>query len=325
MNPTATASPSLPQLDDPSVYGPQGRSPWLDVDWRKHQRWVMLDGQPINVIELGAGPPLVFIHGLIERWTQWVEQLSAFAASHRVIAMDLPGFGDSPMPAERISIPLYARTIEQLLDALEISAATFVGHSMGGFTSVELAIDFPQRVERLVLVSPAGLSTYGNPRDLRVVAQMRRFRWIVNAYHAQVAAHSELLARRPRLRLLEPTTHVVARHSDRLPAPFVAEFVRGLGAPGYIEGMAANFNYDYRDRLGEVACPTLIVWGDRDLVVSAKDADLYEQLIPNARKVIFKDTGHMPMIERSAAFNALLKDFLRESRSGRRGLPRLPE
>ena len=312
MNPITTASTSPPRPDDPSVYGPQGRSPWLDVDWRKHQRWVILDGQPVNVIELGEGPPLVFVHGLIERWTHWVEQLSTFASSHRVIAMDLPGFGHSQMPEEKISVSLYARIIEKLLETLEISAAAFVGHSMGGFTSVELAINFPERVERLALVSPAGLSTYNNARDLRVVAQMRRFRRIVDPYHARVATHADLFARRPRLRLLEPTTHIVARHSDRLPAPFVAEFVRGLGAPGYIEGMEANFNYDYRDRLGEIACPTLIVWGDRDRVVSAKDADLYEQLIPNSRKVIFGDTGHLAMIERPARFNALLEEFLSE-------------
>jgi pimeloyl-ACP methyl ester carboxylesterase len=312
VNPTATASPSLPRPDDPSVYGPEGRSRWLDVDWREHQRWVILDGQPINVIELGEGPPLVFVHGLIERWTQWVEQLSTFADKNRVIAMDLPGFGDSPMPAEKISISGYARIIEKLLDVLKIRVATFVGHSMGGFTSVELAINFPERVQRLVLVSPAGLSTYNNPRNLLLVAQMRRFRQIVDPYHARVAAHAELLARRPRLRLLDPTTHIVARHSDRLPAPFVAEFVRGLGAPGYIDGMEAIFNYDYHDRLGEIACPTLIVWGDRDAVVTAKDADLYERLIPNSRKVIFRDTGHMAMIERPMAFNALLEEFLDE-------------
>jgi pimeloyl-ACP methyl ester carboxylesterase len=312
VNPTATASPSLPRSDDSSVYGPQGRSRWLDVDWREHQRWVILDGQPINVIELGEGPPLVFLHGLIGRWTHWMEQLTVFAESHRVIAVDLPGFGDSPMPAEKISISGYARMIEKLLDVLQLSAAAFVGHSMGGFTSVELAINFPERVQRLVLISPAGLSTYNNPRNLLLVAQMRRFRQIVDPYHARVAAHAELLARRPRLRLLDPTTHIVARHSDRLPAPFVAEFVRGLGAPGYIDGMEAIFNYDYRDRLGEIACPTLIVWGDRDAVVTAKDADLYERLIPNSRKVIFRDTGHMAMIERPMAFNALLEEFLDE-------------
>jgi len=312
MNPTATASPSLPLADHPSVYGPQGRSPWLDVDWGKHQRWVILDGQPVNVIELGSGPPLVFVHGLIGRWTHWMEQLTAFASTHRVIAVDLPGFGDSPLPAEQISVSGYARTIDKLLDALQISAAAIVGHSMGGFTSVELAINFPERVERLVLVSPAGLSTYNDPRSLHMLAQARRFKGIFNAYHAWVGAHAELFARRPRLRRLEPTTNIVTRHPDRLPAQYAAEFVRGLAAPGFIDGIEANLNYDYRDRLGEIACPTLIVWGKRDKVVSAKDADLYEQLIPNARKVIFDDTGHMAMIERPVAFNALLEEFLSE-------------
>jgi pimeloyl-ACP methyl ester carboxylesterase len=313
MNPTATAPSSLRTPHTPSVYGPPGRSAWLDVDWRAHRRWVMLDGQPINVVELGKGPPLLFIHGLIGRWTHWVEQLTAFADDHRVIAVDLPGFGDSPLPAAGgISVPIFARTVERLLEALEISAAAVVGHSMGGFTAVELAINFPQRVERLVLVSPAGLSTYNDRRSLQLVAQARRFKGIFNAYHAQVAAHAGLLARHPRLRRLEPTTSIVTRHPDRLPAPYVAEFVRGLAAPGFIDGIEANLNYDYRERLGEIACPTLIVWGRQDKVVTARDAALYERLIPNARKVIFADTGHMAMIERPTEFNALLEEFLSE-------------
>jgi pimeloyl-ACP methyl ester carboxylesterase len=314
VNPTATASSSsLSRLDEPEVYGPQGNSPWLEVDWRKHQRWVILDGQPINVVELGKGPPLVFIHGLIGRWTHWVEQLTAFAPSHRVIAVDLPGFGYSPLPAEGgISVPIYARTLERLMEALEIDSAAFVGQSMGGFTAVELAINFPERVERLVLVSPAGLSTYNNPRDVRVLAQVRRFERLALAGQALVAANGELLARRPRLRRWEPATSLVTRYPDRLPAPFVFEFTQGLAPPGFIEGLAANQDYDYRHRLGEVACPTLIVWGERDKVVTSKDAAEYERLIPNARKVIFADTGHMTMIERPAAFNALLEEFLSE-------------
>jgi pimeloyl-ACP methyl ester carboxylesterase len=313
MDPTATTPPTLSPADDPSAYGPQGRSPWLDVDWREHQRWVMLDGRPVNVIELGEGPPLVFIHGLIGRWTHWVEQLPVFARDHRVIALDLPGFGHSPAPpGQAISVPFYARTLAQLLAELEVDAAALVGHSMGGFTAVELAINLPQAVERLMLVSPSGLSTYNNPRALRLVSMTRRFERIVSAYGAAVSAHAALLARRPRLRLLEPNTSVVTRHPDRLPAEYVEEFVRGLGTEGFVEGLEANANYDYRERLGEIACPTLIVWGADDGVVSARDADLYAQLIPNARKVIFEDTGHMAMVERPMAFNRLLTDFLAE-------------
>src|SRR5205085_6447300 len=83
---------------DPGDYGPSGRSPWLDVDWREHQRWVTIDGRRVNVIELGSGPPVVFIHGLSGSWQNWLEQLPVFARGHRVITFDLPGFGASQMP-----------------------------------------------------------------------------------------------------------------------------------------------------------------------------------------------------------------------------------
>lgn len=272
-----------------------------------------LGDQPLNVIELGEGPPLVFIHGLIGRWTHWVEQLIPFSAHHRVIAFDLPGFGHSPSPtAEHISVPYYARLVAKLLQAIEVDAAAVIGHSMGGFTAVELAINFPQLVERQVLVSPAGLSTYNDPRILRLLSQARRLERLTSSYGRMVAAHAQLLARRPRLRLLEPNTKVVTRHPDRLPPQYVEEFVRGLGTPGFIDGVEANVSYDYRGRLSEVACPTLIVWGTQDKVVDARDAEVYERLIPNAHKVLFKDTGHMAMIERPAAFNELLERFLDE-------------
>src|SRR4051812_36608046 len=85
-------------------YGPQGRSEWLDVDWSEHLRWVEVGGRPVNVCELGQGPPLVLVHGHSGTWQNWLENIPHFARSHRVVAPDLPGFGYSPMPAEEISI-----------------------------------------------------------------------------------------------------------------------------------------------------------------------------------------------------------------------------
>jgi pimeloyl-ACP methyl ester carboxylesterase len=70
--------------------------------------------------------------------------------------------------------------------------------------------------------------------------------------------------------------------------------------------------YDLRARLAEIACPALVVWGDGDRLISVEDADVFIELIPGARKVVFEDTGHMAMLERPAAFNALLRDFLQE-------------
>jgi len=298
------AEVSLPTGESVGTY----RSSWLRVDWRSHQRWVILDGQPVNVIALGEGPPLVFVHGLSGSWQNWLEQLPVFAASHRVIALDLPGFGHSPMPREKISISGYARTLDRLLGELRIDAAAVVGNSMGGFVAAELAISVPQRVERLVLVSAAGLSTYAHPRATRSLPIFRRLERTITAYAAWTASKSETVARRPRLR--EATLGLVAAHPGRLAAPLAAEQLRGAGKPGFVQALEANLNYDFRERLPEIACPTLIVWGDSDRIITVRDADLYEQLIPDARKVIFKDTGHVAMLERPAAFNELLERFL---------------
>ena len=252
----------------------------------------------------------MFVHGLSGSWSNWLEQLPVLAEEHRVLAVDLPGFGHSPMPGEKISISGYARLLAKLLQELEIDAATVIGNSMGGFIGAELAIAFPELVERLVLISAAGISTHGDARVLMAMPALHRLERIIAAYAAWMASKSDTVARRPRLR--NATLNLVVRHPSRLPAALAAEQLRGAGKPGFIQALEANLNYDFRDRLPEIACPTLIVWGDRDRLISVRDADVFAQLIPNSRKVIFEDTGHMAMLERPAEFNALLKEFLRE-------------
>jgi pimeloyl-ACP methyl ester carboxylesterase len=266
----------------------------------------------VNVIELGQGPPLVFVHGLAGSWQNWLEQLPVFARERRVIALDLPGFGYSPMPAEKITIPGYARTLDAVCQALDVDAAAFVGNSMGGFIGAELAISSPQRVERLVLVSAAGL-TIAHQRSEPGLVALRRLENILAFYTGWIAAHSEAAARRSRLR--RAVLALVAAHPDQLPAPLIAEQIRGSGKPGFIDAVDALTSYPIRDRLGEIACPTLVVWGDRDRLVPVRDASEFERLIPNARKVIFEDTGHVAMLERPTRFDAVLEDFLAEDPS----------
>jgi pimeloyl-ACP methyl ester carboxylesterase len=291
-----------------SAYGPVGRSPWLEVDWREHQRWVMVDGRPINTIELGQGPALVFVHGLSGSWPNWLEQLPAFAGERRVVTLDLPGFGHSPMPSGDISMTGYARLLDRLFDQLGIDTAVVVGNSMGGFIAAELAVAFPQRVERLVLVSAAGISTYRDLRRARVLHTLQRGERVLTAGGAWFASRSDAMARRSRLR--EAALGLVVRHPARLPAAVAAEQIRGAGTPGFMPALASILGRDVRERLSEVACPTLIVWGEDDKLINVADADVFAELIPGSRKVIFEDTGHMAMLERPAAFNALLRDFL---------------
>ncbi len=139
---------------------------------------------------------------------------------------------------------------------------------------------------------------------------MRRLERILLATGAWTASKSDVVVRRARLR--EAALGVVVRHPDRLDAGLAAEQVRGAGKPGFMQGLEAVLDYDIRERLREIACPTLIVWGERDRLISVHDADVFAELIPNSRKVVFGDTGHMAMLERPEAFNALLEEFLDE-------------
>src|SRR3954463_13027826 len=150
-------------------YGREGRAPWLDVDWQAAQHRLAggrrggnysqprleIDGREVNYCELGEGPAILFVHGLGASWQSWLEQMPEFAESHRVVAMDLPGFGYSESPSEDISIEYYARWTAKFMDILGIESAAVVGNSMGGFVSAELAIKTPERVQRLVFVSAA--------------------------------------------------------------------------------------------------------------------------------------------------------------------------
>jgi len=139
---------------------------------------------------------------------------------------------------------------------------------------------------------------------------MRRFERILMATGAWAASKSDAVVRRARLR--DAALAVVVARPERLDAALAAEQVRGAGKPGFIQGLEAVLDYEIRERLGEIACPTLIVWGERDRLISVRDADLFARLIPNSRKVIFEDTGHVAMLERPARFNALLEQFLAE-------------
>jgi pimeloyl-ACP methyl ester carboxylesterase len=304
--PVATISTSAAQPRE--VYGPSGRSPWLDVDWTAHQRWVKIDNRWVNAIDIGSGPAIVLLHGLSGCWQNWLENIPAFAGDHRVIAVDLPGFGESEMPYRPISVTGYARTIERLLDAFDIDRAVVVGNSMGGFVGAELAMRSPRRVEALCLVAAAGLSMeyIRSERNRGLRPRLENLAFFSLAW---LATRSDIVVRRPRLRRMLLT--LVAAHPERLPSALLAEQMRGSGKPpGFADALEAMTRYPIRDRLGEITAPTLIVWGAEDRLVPVGDATEFEWLIPEARKLIYADTGHLAMLERPGRFNADLRAFL---------------
>jgi pimeloyl-ACP methyl ester carboxylesterase len=308
--PVEAAYSTLEDGGDPGAYGPVGHSAWLDVDWPEHQRWVRVEDRWVNVIELGSGPPLLLIHGL-SCWQSWLENICEFARDHRVIAMDLPGFGASEAPVEEISIIGYARMLDALCAALGVERAVVVGNSMGGFIGAELAIRFPARVERLCLAPAIGL----NMEHVRIERRRTIGNRVENLLFfglALLAVRSELPVRRARLRA--KLLALIVAHPERLPGALVLQVIRATGrATGFAAALDAITRYPIRDRLGEIACPTLIIWGAEDRLVPVSDASELEWLIPNSRKLVYEDTGHLPMLERPARFNADLRAFLEEA------------
>jgi pimeloyl-ACP methyl ester carboxylesterase len=294
------------RLDLPGRYGVEGRSEWLDVDWSEHVRSAQIEGRRLNFVDVGAGPPLVFVHGLGGCWQNWLENIPHFARSRRVIAPDLPGFGGSEMPAEKISMHGYARALDALLAELGVDEpAVVVGNSMGGFVAAELAIAYAHRVERLSLVAAAIL--WQERRRARPLLMLSKS---TKAVAAIGAAQWELAFRRPRAR--ELIMSQVVRHPRRISKEMTWELMQGSGTPGFPAALEAFGTYSIRDRLPEIAAPTLIVWGTDDAQVPVDHAYEFDRLIPDTRLLILEDTGHVPMVERPEVFNAALDEFLAE-------------
>ena len=305
---TATARPATSNFLGPTPesdsYGVEGRSAWLDIDWQQHLHSCTVHDARVNYVEMGEGPPVVFIHGLSGCWQNWLENIPHMARRHRVLALDLPGFGESELPQEEISIPGYGRFVDAFLGEIGVERAALIGNSMGGFIAAETSIAHASRVEKLVLVSAAGLVRVGNRELMLLDRAVRLGHPLVAAFLARRA----YLVRRPRLR--KQMLFGVVHYPGRIAPELAYEVASGAGKPGFMDALQAIVKYDFRDRLPEIEDPTLIVWGRNDRIVPVAGAHEYAQLIPNSRLEVWDDTGYLPMLERPGRFNDLLDEFL---------------
>ncbi len=289
-------------------YGATAEPDWRTVTFERQA--MQVDGCTVNVITLGEGdgPPVVFVHGLGGSWKNWLENMPAMACDRRTVALDLPGFGDSDLPDESISITHYAECLESVIDGLALGPVDLVGNSMGGFISAEFAITRPERVRTLTLVDAAGISI----TDLVRWPTMTLMRLVVA--QSSWGSGQDAMLLRPRLRHM--AFRAVMRHPTRIALDLVSHQAGGPGMPGFLLAMDALLSYDFRDRLPEIRCPTLIIQGAEDMLVPVQDAYEFHRLISGSRLEILQDTGHVAMLERPPTFNALLSDFLGPSSEG---------
>lgn len=297
-----TSSPAIFPAADYGNPDPE----WLKVDWRQHLHRVELPGAEVNYAEIGAGEPILFVHGLAGCWRNWLENLPHFGRTHRAIALDLPGFGHSPTPSWPIDMPAYGQLIHDFCEKLGIDrVAALVGNSMGGFAATEAVIERPSRFERLVLVSAAGISfAESQGREATAFARSVKAAALVLIGHPSV----HFLSRR-RSRWIGFSRLV--SYPNRLRPELLWEQIEpSIGAPGLAQAVSTIAGYDTRHRLPEIEIPTMVVWGLKDQIVPVEAAIGYHRLIADSRLEIFERTGHLPQLERPARFNRLLDEFL---------------
>jgi pimeloyl-ACP methyl ester carboxylesterase len=282
---------------------------WLKIDWRAHLHRVDLPGAAdVHYAEIGEGDPIIFVHGIAGCWRNWLENLPYFGRTHRAIALDLPGFGDSPMPSWEITMGNYGRLIHDFCERIGVDrVAALVGNSMGGFIATEAVIEEPERFDRLVLISAAGIS-FAEWQGRSVDAASR----IVKAALPFLSGDRRAYWTRPRGRKL--AFGRLFRNPNQLRPELLAEQVRpGLQAPGFSDALGSIWGYDTRERLPEIEIPTMVVWGLNDQVVPVEGALGYHRMIPRSRLELFERTGHLPMLERPLRFNPLLEEFIESS------------
>src|SRR4051812_28591239 len=118
-------------------YGAHDPPDWREIDWRAYLHDTEIGGRRLRYVEVGEGdgPPIVLVHGLAGNWQNWLENIPRLARERRVVAPDLPGFGASDKPSEKISMTGYGRVVNELCDQLKLGEVALVGNSMGGFVA----------------------------------------------------------------------------------------------------------------------------------------------------------------------------------------------
>jgi pimeloyl-ACP methyl ester carboxylesterase len=258
----------------------------------------------ISTLSAGEGDPVICLHGLGATKASFLPTVAALADAYRVIAMDLPGFGDSDKPiTAAYDAPYFARAVTALLDELEIERAHLIGNSMGGRVAIEMGLLRPERTELIALLSPA-----------LAWLRSRRWRWLLQAPLPLLG----LIQPAPRV-ITEPIVrNLVPGGRDGWSAAGVDEFLRSFLTPrgrfAFYEA-ARNVYLDephgdrgFWTRLGQISPRTLFIWGRHDQLVPIAFRKHVERALPVARHLEL-DCGHVPQLEAPEEAHRAIREF----------------
>lgn len=266
-------------------------------------RFIDLGGHSTHYVERGSGDPVILLHGFFYDSFLWSDNMDALAEEFRVFALDLWGFGYSTRESLDFGYRLYADQLRLFMDSMGIRSASLVGQSMGGGTSILFCAEHPERVDKLLLVDPAGMPNPLPPtgkffnlphvgeffQGLRTNAvrkiNLRRF-WV----HDKKLLTKEYVENVTRFQKIEGTTEVLLEVLRRQ----------------FFDKLSGEIN-----RLAGIDVPILIVWGREDRAVPLDRGMKMHEILQGSRFEIIDGAGHVPNSERPDEFNRLALDFLR--------------
>jgi len=276
---------------------------------------VSVHGRKVTYLTAGEGPLLLLVHGMAGTARNWEPVIEPLALHNTVVAPDFPGHGESEPGGGDYSLGSLASGLRDLMISLGHERATLVGHSLGGGVALQFTYQFPEMVERLVLVSSGGLGRDVSP-ILRAAALPGADLFISATAGVGQRAGSlvgrgmEMLGMRPSADVAEVARGYASLSDPERRKAFLATLRSVVGTEG--QRVAALDRLYLAEEL-----PLLIVWGDRDPIIPVEHAEAAHRELPNSRLEIFEGVGHVPQLERPGTFIAALQRFLDETEPAR--------
>jgi pimeloyl-ACP methyl ester carboxylesterase len=252
------------------------------------------------------GTPVILIHGIGDAVETWGLNINVLAEHHRVYALDIIGFGRSDKPRIQPSLSIGAQFVSDFMETQHIERASVIGNSMGGGISLQFALQFPDKLDKLVLESAAalgkGVATFFRFFSIPVLGELlsRPSHWGTAWLLKQIAYDPALII-----------DDIVELYYQLATLPGAQRsFLSTLRVGVNFFGQRPRFTRPIVDNLSKITCPTLIIWGQQDRIIPVEHAQVAKDGIPNAELQILDPCGHMPHFERPEDYNKLVLEFL---------------
>lgn len=251
---------------------------------------INIDGLNINYIDEGSGEVVVLLHGWGSNITLFQSMISLLSSKYRVIAMDMPGFGESDEPSTPWNVDIYVDFVIKFLKNFDVKSAVFLGHSFGGRVIIKMfeRKSLPFEITKIILADSAGVKP---KKTLKQKAKIR-------TYKIGKAVLS-----------FAPVKAIFPDALDKLRSKSgSADY--NAASPVMRQTLVRVVNEDLTHIFPKVTPPTLLIWGENDTATPVSDACLMEKLMPDAGKVVFQNCGHYSFLEKQFEFNRVLASFM---------------